>query len=99
MRATQAWTLSSRLLCASVNQGKAKKEVLGNPLLSKKLLKGQFYKLYEDLHMYPENIFGCFGMTCSSFDELLSIIGPKITYRNAVMRASVPTEERTVTQR
>jgi hypothetical protein len=85
---------------SSVNQDRAKKEVLGNPLLSQKLLKGQFHKLYEDLHLYPEKIFGCLGMTCSSFDELLSIIGPKITYRNTMMRAPVPPDERlAVTQR
>ena len=33
-------------------------------------------------------------MTCSSFDELLSEIRPQITYRNTVMRASVPSKER-----
>jgi hypothetical protein len=33
-------------------------------------------------------------MTCSSFDELLSMIRPKITYRNTVMTASVLPEER-----
>jgi hypothetical protein len=92
--------VESVAVCALLLTRTKRRKVLGNPLLSQKLLKGQFHKLYEDLHMYPEKIFGCFGMTSSSFDELLSIIGPKITYRNAMMRASVPPEERlTVTQR
>jgi hypothetical protein len=45
-------------------------------------------------------MFGYFRMTCSSLEELSSIIRPKITFRNTAMRASVPPEERlTVTLR
>jgi hypothetical protein len=33
-------------------------------------------------------------MTCSSFEELSTMIRPKITYRNTVTRTSVPPEER-----
>ena len=42
----------------------------------------------------PKKFFGYFRMTFSSYDELLSMIRPKITYQNTVMRASVPPEER-----
>jgi len=42
----------------------------------------------------PKKFFGYFRMTFCSFDELSSMIRPKITYRNTVMTASVPPEER-----
>jgi hypothetical protein len=73
---------------------KGRKRLWVHPLVSQRLLKGQFHKLYEDLRIHPKKVFGYFRMTCSSFDELLSMIRPKITYRNTVMRASVPPEER-----
>ena len=73
---------------------KRRKRFWAHPLVSQRLLKGHFHKLYEDLRIHPKKIFGYFRMTCSSFDELSSMIRPKITYRNTVMRASVPPEER-----
>jgi len=39
--------------------------------------------------------FGYFRISCSSVDELLFMIRPKITYRNTVMRVSVPSESGT----
>jgi len=75
-------------------RAKRRKRVWVHPLVSQRLLKGQFHKLYEDLLINPQNFFGYFRMTFSSFDKLLSMIRPKITYRNTVMRASVPPEER-----
>jgi len=43
-----------------------------HPLVSQRLLKGQFHKLYEDLRIHPQKFFGYCRMTCSSFDELSS---------------------------
>jgi len=65
-----------------------------HPLVRQRLLKGQFHKLYEDLRIHPKKFVGYFRMTCSSFDELSSMIRPKITYRNTVMTASVSPEGR-----
>ena len=79
-------------VCALLLRTRAKKRkrLWVHPLVSQRLLKGQFHKLYEDLRIHPKKFFGYCRMTCSSFDELLFMIGPKITYRNSVMRASVP---------
>ena len=75
-------------------RAKRRKRFWVHPLVSQRLLKEQFHRLYENLHIHPKKFFGYFRMTCSSFDELSSMIRPKITYRNTVMRASVPPEER-----
>jgi len=68
---------------------KRRKRFWVHPLVSQRLLKGQLHKLCEDLRVHPKKkFFGYFRMTCSSFNELSSIIRPKITYQNTVMRAS-----------
>jgi hypothetical protein len=83
-------------VCAFLLKTRAKrrKRFWVHPLVSQKLLKGQFHKLYEELCIHAKKFFGYFRMTYSSFDELSSMLGPKITYRNTVMRASVTPEER-----
>jgi len=75
-------------------RAKRRKKFWVHPLVSQRLLKGQLHKLYKDLRIHPKKFFGYFRMTCKSFDELSSMIGPKITYRNIVMRASVPPDKR-----
>jgi len=87
--------VESGAVCALLLRVRAKrrKRLWVNPLVSQRLLKGQFHNLYEDLRIHPKKFFWYFIMT-SSFDELSSMIRPKITYRNTVMRASVPPEER-----
>ena len=86
--------VESVAVCALLLRTRAKrrKRFWVHPLVSQRLLKGQSHKLY-DLRIHPKKFFGHFRMTCSSIDELSSTIRPKITYRNNVMRASVPPEE------
>jgi len=88
--------VESVAVCALLLRTRAKrrKRFGVHPLVSQRLLKGQFHKLYEDLHIHPKKFFGYCRMTRSSFNELLSMIGPKITYQNTVMKPSVPPEER-----
>jgi hypothetical protein len=88
--------VESVAVCALLLRTRAKRRMgfWVHPLVSQRLLKGQFHKLYEDLRIHPKKIFGYFKMTCSSFDELLYMIRPKITYQNTAMRASVHPEER-----
>jgi hypothetical protein len=42
----------------------------------KRLLNGQFYKLYEDLRNCGGKIFNYFRMSIESFDKLLVLVGP-----------------------
>ena len=65
-----------------------------HPVISHRLLKGQFYTLYEGLRAYPEKFSNYFRMTCGSFDELLTILGPALSRQNTNMRKCVPAEER-----
>jgi hypothetical protein len=44
--------------------------------------------------MHPKKFFGYFRMSCNSFDELLFMMRPSITYQNTAMRVPVPPEER-----
>ena len=65
-----------------------------HPVVSKRLLIGQFYKLYEDLRNCRGKFFSYFRMSIESFDKLLVLVGPRITYENTRLRLSVPPQER-----
>jgi len=52
-------------------RAKRRKRLWVHPLVSQRLLKGQFHKLYEDLRIHPKKFFGYFRMTFSSFDEII----------------------------
>ena len=60
-----------------------------HPLTNQRFFKGQFYTLFEDLHEHPENFFQYYHMSKSSFDELLQIIGPSITYSDTKWRKCI----------
>ena len=68
--------VESAAVCALLLRIRAKrrKRFWVHPLVSQRLLKGQFHKLYEDLRMHPMKFFGYFRMTSSTFDELLFTI-------------------------
>lgn len=53
-----------------------------NPLISQRLLKGQFRKLYEELCACPKKYIGYFRMSKKSFDELLSVMQLYTTHQN-----------------
>jgi len=49
-----------------------------HPIVSKRLLNGQFYKSYENLRNRPGKFFIYFRMSTESFDKLLVLVGPQI---------------------
>nr|CAH7716326.1 unnamed protein product [Callosobruchus chinensis] len=62
--------------------------------------KEQFQKLYDDLRVHPEIFFKYYRMSVASFDELLQLIRPHITYKDTNFRkATTATERLTVTIR
>nr|CAH7725653.1 unnamed protein product [Callosobruchus chinensis] len=62
--------------------------------------KGQFQKLYDDLRVHPENFFKYYWMRVASFDELLQLIRPCLTYKDTNFRKAITaTESLTVTIR
>jgi hypothetical protein len=65
-----------------------------HPITSQRLMKGFFYTLYEDLRRHPKKFFNYYRMSVNSFDELLLLLRPTITYRNTRWRDSIPPEER-----
>ena len=64
------------------------------PVVSKRLLRGQFYTLCEDWRNCRGKVFICFRMSIENFDKLLVIVGPRINYENTRLRLSVPPQER-----
>jgi hypothetical protein len=79
-------------LLLRIRKGRRKKRQ--HPVVSKSLLNGQFYKLYEDLTNCRGKFFNYFRMSIESFDKLLVLVGPRITYENTRLRLSVPPQER-----
>jgi hypothetical protein len=63
------------------------------PIVSKRLLNRQFYKLYEHLRNCGGKIFNYFRKSIESFDKLLVLVRPRITYENIQLRLSVPPQE------
>ena len=79
-------------LCAlllRIRKGWHKKRHWVRPVVSKRLLNGQFYKLYDDLRKCRGKFFNYFRMSIESFDKLLVLVGPWITYENTRLRLSV----------
>jgi hypothetical protein len=81
-------------LLLRTRQVQHKKRHWVHPILSNRLLNGQFYKLYEDLRNCRGKFFNYFRMSTQSFDKLLGFVGPRITHENTQLRLSVPPQER-----
>lgn len=65
-----------------------------HPIVSERLLHGQFHTLHYELRQYPPKFFNYYRMSVSAFDELLQILGPCLTYSNTQMRECISPEER-----
>jgi hypothetical protein len=80
---------------ASNAKRKEKKEVLVTSNNESKLFKGKFYFLYEHLKTHPQlHIYIYIRMSSVTFDKLLVLLGPILTFHDTRMRKSVPPEER-----
>lgn len=53
-----------------------------HPILSQRLLNGQFYKLFDTLREHSTKFFNYFRMSIDSFDNLLRVLGRRISYQN-----------------
>lgn len=62
-----------------------------HPMLSQRLISGQFYKIYSYLREDDKNYY---RMSIQSFDNLLNRIGNRLTYQTTNLRLHVPPEER-----
>ena len=61
-----------------------------HPVVSKILLNGLFYKLYEDLRNCRGKFSNYYRRSIESFDKFLVLVGPRMTR----LRLSVPPQER-----
>jgi len=80
-------------LLLRIRKDRRKKRHWVHPVITKILLNGQFYKLYEDLRNCRGKFFNYFKMNIQSFDKLLVLVGPGITYENTLLHLSVPPQE------
>jgi len=69
-------------LLLRIRKDRRKKRHWVHPVVSKRLLNRQFYKLYEDLRNRKGNIFSYFRMSIESSDKLLVLVGPRIISEN-----------------
>jgi hypothetical protein len=83
-------------LLLRIRKDRLKKRHWVHPVVSKRLLDGQFLKLYEDLRKCQGKFFSYCRISIESFDKLLVLVGPRITYENTRLRLSVPPQERLV---
>ena len=85
------------LVCAVLlrtSNVKKRKKFWQHPITSQRLLKGKFCSLQEDLKAHPQTFFRYFRMSSATFDKLLVLLGPSLTFQDTRMRRSVPPEER-----
>jgi len=84
------------IVCALIRnrRNKWRKHYWVHPIWNDTLMKGQFYTLHEELRNYPKKFFGYYRMSVKSFDMLLELLKPTITYQNTNMRLAIPPEER-----
>ena len=76
-------------LLRRIRKGRRKKPHWVHPVVSKRLLNAQFYKLYEVLRNCRVKLFSYFRMSIESFDKLLVLVDPRITYENTRLRLFV----------
>jgi len=69
-------------LLLRIRNDRRKKRHWVHPVVSKRLLNGQFYKLYEDLSNCRGKFFTYFRMSRERVDKLLVLVGSRITYEN-----------------
>ena len=81
-------------LLLGIRKDRRKKRHWVHPVVSKRLLNAQFYKLYEDLRNCKGNIFSYFRTNIESSDKLLVLVGARISYENTRLRLFVPPQER-----
>jgi hypothetical protein len=72
---------------------KKRKKFWVPPITSQRLLKGNFYSLYEDPHAHPQRFLRYFRKSSATFDKLLVLFGPSLTLQDTRIRKSVPPEE------
>lgn len=65
-----------------------------HPIYSERLIKGKFYTLFYKLRQHPMNFFKYFRMNVSTFDNLLKLMEPYITYQDTSFRKAIPAPER-----
>lgn len=82
-------------VCAQVLRKRKKyRKFWVHPLISTRLIDGQFYKLFDSLKKYPIKLFNNFRMCEESFEKRLVLVRPRITYQDTHLRLAVGPEER-----
>ncbi|CAJ0947544.1 unnamed protein product [Ranitomeya imitator] len=65
-----------------------------HPLLTKRLTKGHFHRLYTALQEHPDKFYLYCRMSIQTFDRLLEILRPGITFQDTRLRKAISAEER-----
>ena len=90
----QGCSIGVCFVASNAKRKKKRKKFWLHPMTSQRLLKGKFYSLYEDLKAHPQKFFRYFRMSSATFDKLMVLLGPSLTFQDTRMRKSLPPEER-----
>ena len=83
--------VESACICALVlRKRKRRREFWVHPLISSRVIDGQFYKLFDNLKKYPIIFFNYFRMSEESFERLLVLIQTRIMQQDTHLRLAVP---------
>ena len=73
---------------------KKRKKFWVHPITSQRLLREKFYSLYEDLKAQPQKFFRYFRTSSATFDKMMVLPSPSLTFQDTRMRKSVPPGKR-----
>ena len=65
-----------------------------HPTLLKRPSQGEFHQLVNELRVHPDRFFTYFRMTPNTFNELLSICGPRLVRQDTNCRKAISPSER-----
>lgn len=77
-----------------IKKRRAKRRWWSHPILSHRLVTGQFHVMFNTHRMYPDKFYQFYRMSVESFDELLGLIREFIGKRDSVMRRAIDPAER-----
>ncbi|XP_069595381.1 uncharacterized protein [Ranitomeya imitator] len=91
------WVLSRRFgqpYTVNADPRRRRQRLWVHPLLTQRPSKGHFQRLYSSLRAHPDKFFLYTRMSIRTFDMLLEILRPGLTYQDTWMRKAISAEER-----
>jgi hypothetical protein len=82
------------LTLVACSRRRRKRQFWVHPIYSARLSVEKFHTDFQRYRNYPDKFFAYYRMSVSSFDELLTLVGPSMSRQDTNGRRSVPEAER-----